>query len=182
MSCYDEITFKSLTDKKIISKSSLSDKEYKEQFCRKYNGLSKDQIKSMINCTNNDLFDFLYTDEFVSNNFFENQTAFGQQFDQQIDFMLCFLKEKYSIITPNILRDILNELGINSSASSENEYIEMIHLICKNPVINLNSHKDLIRFKYFLLGKDPEKAEEDMKFPELKNVVASKEEKIQNLN
>lgn len=182
MSCYDEITFKPFTDKKVISKTSHSDKDFKEKFCSKYNGLSKDQIKNMINCNNSDLFDFFYSDEYVSSQFFDKQKNFGDNFDQQIDFMLSFLKEKYSIITPNILKEILIELGINSSASSDAEYCEMIHLISKNPVINLSSHKDLLRFKYFLQGKDPEKAEDELKFPQLKNIEAKSEEKIYNLN
>ena len=171
MSCYDKNNFKAtnqVNNKSI--KYQLNEDEFKSKFNVKYDNFSKAQIKDLINCENSELFDYMYSDEYVSSEFFKNEKKLKENptIDESSDYLLNFLKEKYRIITPMVLKLILKEYDIGFNSDSDNDYSEMMKLMFKKSSLNLGNYRDALMFKYFLMGKDVERINEELNFPELK--------------
>lgn len=159
MSCYDQPFFKtSNNDKKqIITTNPQQDSEFKKSFIKTYKNTTKQELKSQINiATNDDYFDYVYKQNIITEDFLEDSNLFSEKKkeEEKINFLLEFLKEKYLLITPKILKQIFSDIGISKNFSSIEEYTEMIQFISKKSTINLLNMRDLVRFKNVLLGRD----------------------------
>ena len=188
MSCYDQPFFKTTTTNSVIDKKQVpsnsnphQDSEYKNSFIKSFKNTSKQDLKSQITIpSNDDYFDYVYRQSIVTEDFFEESNLFSEikKEEERINFLLEYLKEKYLLITPKILKQIFSEIGISKNFSTIDEYSEIIHLISKKSTINLLNVKDVVRFKNVLLGREVDFEES---LPDVnKNEIFLKEKHSQN--
>lgn len=190
MSCYDQPFFKtSNNDKKqnitTTTTNSQQDSEFKKSFIKTYKNTPKQELKSQINiATNDDYFDYVYKQNIITEDFLEESNLFSdkRKEEEKINFLLQFLKEKYLLITPKILKQIFSDIGISKNFSTIDEYTEMIQFISKKSTINLLNMRDLVRFKNVLLGRDVD-YEENLPDVNKNEIVlknsSNKDEKVQ---
>lgn len=174
MSCYDQINFKSFTEKQTNKlpnvKSNLSQSEFQKQFIDKYENINTKDLKEMIglNKREKEVFDIYYKNKFINEDFFKEANEFNDNMSQEekSEFIVEYLRKKYTLITPNILEQIFKEIDFNHGLNS-NEFDDFIRLIFEKDVINLNLDKDKKGLKNLLLGREITAVDEEYTFPDV---------------
>lgn len=136
-----------------------------------------------INKNQQEFFNYMYPKDHISKEFFESSKLFKNSMSplEKAEYIINFLESKYLLITPIVLKDVFNIIGVDEGFK-DSEYLDLMYSIFGKESLNLRNWRERAIFKNFLTNeKDIQQINDEEKVKtDFENMMNERRKKSMN--